>query len=290
MKYIFIVNPTSGKGKALKISNNIEKICKQENIDYEIKYTKAQGDATNIAKEYFDEENILYSVGGDGNVSEILNGIIGSKNMLGIIPAGSGNDFYKTLKKEDEEIKTIDIGKINDKYFINIACIGIDADVANNISLMKKKHIPVSQLYNASLIYTFFKYKFKKLKFNINNNEHNGEYTILTICNGQYYGGGYRISTRAKLNDGLLDIYFVKKISKIKIPGFVIKLKKEKHESLEIFNIEKSKSITISSKDEIACNVDGETILDNKFEIDIIPNAIKIYNNKELTNKFLKLR
>ena len=96
-------------------------------------------------------------------MNEVLNGIVGSKNLFGILPAGSGNDFHRVLMAMDEISPTIDIGKINDRYFINIACIGIDADVANNVSIMKKTKIPPSQIYNISILYTFFKYKYKYL-------------------------------------------------------------------------------------------------------------------------------
>ena len=89
MKYIFIVNPESAKGNAMKIIGNIEKVCKQEHIEYEVCYTLAQGDATRLAQSYKDDENIIYAVGGDGTLSEVLNGVIGTKNKIGIIPAGS---------------------------------------------------------------------------------------------------------------------------------------------------------------------------------------------------------
>ena len=99
MKYIFIVNPESAKGNAMKIIGNIEKICKQRKIEYEVCYTLAQGDATRLTQSYKEEKNIIYAVGGDGTLSEVLNGVIGTKNKLGIIPAGSGNDFYRTIKE-----------------------------------------------------------------------------------------------------------------------------------------------------------------------------------------------
>ena len=113
MKHIFIVNPTAGKGKALNTVKQIEKICKERNIEYEIHYTKASKDATKIARKYFLKKYIIFSVGGDGTLNEVVNGIIGSKNMLGVIPCGSGNDFYKTLEKIDDEYPVIDVGKIN---------------------------------------------------------------------------------------------------------------------------------------------------------------------------------
>ena len=62
----------------------------------------------------------------------------------------------------------IDLGKINDTYFINVACTGLDAEVGNNVDILRNTFIPTSQLYNASIIYTFVKFKFKKVIFKTN--------------------------------------------------------------------------------------------------------------------------
>lgn len=88
---------------------------------------------------------------------------MGSENYLGVIPVGTGNDFYKSILKQNTEMyEKIDVAQINDKYFINIACFGIDADVGNNTKIIKNKLIPIKQRYNASLIYTFLNTKTKK--------------------------------------------------------------------------------------------------------------------------------
>lgn len=288
MKHIFIVNPSSGKGKALKIINNIEKVCREENFEYQIYITSGPGDATKIAKKFKFSQNIIYSVGGDGTLNEVVNGIVGSKNILGIIPCGSGNDFYKTLDKIEDSMPLIDVGKINKKYFINIVSVGIDAEVAKNVSLMKKFKIPPSQIYNASIVYTFFKYKFKNIDIEIDAQKVNGKCTILTVCNGKVYGGGYKIAPSALLNDGYFDVYFVDKINKPLIPYLIGLLKKGKHEPHK--KVHKSKATRIKFKccHDLVCNVDGEIIIDNNFDIKLIKDALLISNDKKLIQRFLK--
>ncbi len=289
MKYIFIVNPTSGNGKALKVVQNIKNVCLENKYDYEIHFTSGANDATKIARKYRFSQNIIFSVGGDGTLNEVVNGIVGSKNMLGVIPCGSGNDFYKTLDLIDDPMPLIDVGKINNKYFINIVSIGIDAEVADNVSKMKKIKIPPSQIYNASIVYTFFKYKFKNINVEIDeNNIKNGKCTILTICNGRVYGGGYKIAPDALLTDGYFDVYFVDKICKPLIPFIIGLLKKGTHESHK--NVHKSKATRVKFKCpyDLVCNVDGEIIVDNKFDIKILKSELLIYNDKKLIKRFLK--
>ena len=288
MKHVFIVNPVSGRGKALKVSLGIKKICEAEKLDYEIHYTNGPKDATKIAKKVKGSKNIIYSVGGDGTLNEVLNGVIGTKNMLAVIPAGSGNDFYRTLSKMDDEMPLIDVGKVNGKYFLNVVSIGIDAEVAKNAEVMKKLKVPTSQIYNASIVYTFFKYKFKDIEFSVDNTRSKNKCTILTICNGKMYGGGYKIAPEALLSDGYFDVYIVDKISKPTLPFLLGKLKKGTHESLKEVHKSKATKIKFKCDYDLVCNVDGEIIIDRKFNIKILPKSLLIYNNKKLINRFMK--
>ena len=280
MKHIFIINTLAGRGKYIKLLPNIEKVCKEEKLDYEIRYITEKLSGKDIALEYKNEENVIYSVGGDGTLTKILQGIVGTKNKLGVIPAGSGNDTYRTIRMLPEGETLIDIAKINDIYFINVACTGLDAEVANNVDKLRKTKIPTSQLYNASIVYTFVKYKFKKIKIKTSVKEIEDSYSILSVCNGGYYGGGYNIAPKAQMTDGLLDIYYVEKMPKLKIIPLLLKLKKGKHEGKRKIHKFRTNHIEIELQENITFNIDGEKLTDNHFVIDIIPKAITVYNNK----------
>lgn len=288
MKYIFIVNSNAGKGKYKKVIPNIENACKESNLEYEIRYITENVSGLDIAKEYKDEENIIYSVGGDGTLTKILPGIIGTKNKLGVIPAGSGNDTYKAIKALPKGENTIDLGKINDTYFINVACTGLDAEVANNLDKFRETIIPASQLYTVSLFYTFCSYKFKKVIFKTKIKNISSRYSIISICNGAFYGGGYNIAPKSQLTDGLLDIYYVEKMNKFKMIPLMLKLKKGKHEGKKRVHKFRTNHIELEIEQNVTFNVDGEKLENNKFIIDILPKAITVYNNNELVEKIMQ--
>ena len=288
MMYIFIVNKLAGKGSYTKIVPQIEKVCKKRNIEYEIRYITENLDAATIARQYEKEENIIYIVGGDGTLTRVLSGIVGTKNKLGVIPSGSGNDTYRAISKLPQKETEIDLGKINDTYFINVACTGIDAEVANNVDKMKKMKIPPSQIYNASILYTFLKFKFKRMKLKTEIKTIDEPYTILSICNGSYYGGGYNISPKSELTDGVLEIYYAEKMFKISMIPLILKLKKGKHVGKRKVHKFRTNHVEIEFNEDVTFNVDGEKLTDSKFVINIKEKAITVINDIEFVNEIIK--
>ena len=287
MKYIFIINPKAGREKYKEILPNIKLACDRRSINYEIRYVNDNLNTEQIAREYQDEENVIYVVGGDGSLTKTLPGIVGTKNKLGIIPAGSGNDTYKAIKKLPKGETNIDLGKVNDIYFINTACTGLDAEVGNNIDNLRNTKIPTSQLYNASIIYTFASYKFKKIKFITKTKKLEEKYSMVSICNGNFYGGGFNIAPKAKLTDGLFDIYYAEKINKIRMIPLLLKVKKGMHEGKRHIHKFRSNHIELELEEEITFNVDGEKLKGKKFVIDLIPKAIAVYNDIDLVNEIM---
>lgn len=287
MKYIFIVNPNSGNRDYDLIKERIQKAM--EGLDYEIKITKSPNHATRIALKYKnDEDTVVYSVGGDGTLNEVINGLAQGKCKLGIIPTGSGNDFYKSLQKYSKKESTIDLGIINDSfYFINIASIGFDAEVCYSANLIKESGRFKKIAYYLGIIKTFVKFKFQDYELEINNQKINGKYTIIAICNGRYYGGGFQIAPLASFDDDLFDVYLADKMGRLRLITVLLKLMKAKHERSKLVKKVRTTHIKLTSDKEMIINIDGEIIKSKVADIKIIPNAITIYNDKELVNRII---
>ena len=287
MKYVFIINPASGKTDYNKIKENIIKTL--ENEDYEIYETKAPKEAIQIANRFKNEENtIVYSVGGDGTLNEVVNGIAEGKCKLGIIPTGSGNDFYRTLKEAQTENVRLDLGKVNGRYFINIASVGMDAETCNNANKIKSK-IKLHSSYYLALIHTFLTFKSKSLKLKIDKNVYAGDYIIAAICNGKYYGGGFKIAPVASFDDNQFDIYLVSKAGKLKLIKILLALLKSAHEKYNEVRKYTGKNITITSENNLIVNIDGEITISKNIEIEMIEDALIIYNNNKLVQKIMNI-
>ena len=287
MKYIFLLNRFSLKKKLDFVSNKIKNIAEDKELDYIIEVNSLEESTEDILEKYKNSKNIIIAVGGDGTINRVLNSIVGTENILGFIPYGTGNDFYKAaLELLDDGINEIDLGKINDKYFINVVCFGIDADIGNNENIIHSKIIPEKQRYNLSLVYHFAKYKVRDMKVTIGDNIYSDSYTTVCVCNGRFYGGGYKVGYNSSLTDKKLDVYLVSKMRKAKMIPLILGMNKGKHEKSKYtkkFSVDK---LLIESDKEITCNFDGDQLTSKIFDIKLIPKGISIYYNKELIYNF----
>lgn len=288
MKYIFLLN-SFGKRNIKDIYQKIDVAAKNLNIDYKIEVNSDNQSTEEILEKYKDTKNIIVAVGGDGMINKVLNSIVGTNNILGYIPYGTGNDLDKTVKETlPSGENKIDLVKINERYFINIACFGIDAEIANDDSFIHNRFIPRKERYNAGVVYHFLKYTPKKMEIRINDEIIDDKFTTVVACNARYYGGGYKIGPTSLINDGVLEVYMLKELAKIKMAKTILSTKEGNHINSPYVRQIKTQSLTIKSPNEISSNIDGEILTANTFNIDIIHNGIDIYNNQDLIEKVLR--
>lgn len=291
MKYIFLVNTFSLKDETQEVIDRIEITCVHLGLDYVIETNNENVSTEDICKKYKNSKNIIIAIGGDGTINRVLNGIVNTDNVLGFIPYGTGNDFYRTHKDDIEEgINTFDLVKINDKYFINIACFGIDADIANESDIIHSKIIPKSQRYNVGILYHFLKYKARPMRILIDSEIYEKEWTTVAVCNAKYYGGGYKISPNSDLTDGQVEVYLVEKMPKIRMAKTIMSMKDSSHEKSKHVKKIKTNKLTIESKTPFACNIDGEDLVSDRFDIEVIPKGMKVYYNQELIDGISRVR
>lgn len=287
MKYIFVINSFTLRDEINEVIHRIKDFCVRKNMEFEVEINNEDNSTEDIVRKYKKCGYTIVAVGGDGMINRVLNALVGTNNTLGFIPCGTGNDFYRSALKEiKKETEECDVIKINDRYFINVACFGIDADVANNKGLIKSKIIPKSQRYNVSVINSFLKYEPRHFILKMNNEEIEGDFATVAVCNGGYYGSGYNISPNFKLNNGLIDVYAVEDDNKFNIMKMILSMKKGKHEKYKKVHKFQTNKLTLISKTPINSNIDGEELESKKFNIEV-KGKIKIYMNRELIN-FIK--
>ena len=277
MKYIYLVNRFNFKDKTAQIVDQLKKTSEEFGRSYEIIVSDTRQEALSLKDRFKDSGDIVTAIGGDGSVNHILNQIVGTKNILSYIPIGTGNDFYRAnLEDLEDGVHDVDIIRINERYFINVACFGIDADIANDEKFIHNRFIPESMRYNAGVVYHFLTYKPRKMKIECGDQVIEKELTTAVVGNAKYYGGGYNVSPKGKIDDGVMEILLVDKLNKVKMASIILSMKNAGHLKNPALHTLTGDRVVISSDEVFGANIDGETLKAKRFELEMIPKGMKL--------------
>ncbi len=280
-----IINPVAG-GITVRKSRDIIDFFKRNTASASVDYTTKPHEATNLAqmavKQNFDA---IVAVGGDGTVNEVVNGIAGAQVALGIIPGGSANDFSKELNIPanlteacqtiiESNTKRIDMGKVNDRYFINVAGVGLDAQVseAANESTFKVKGW---LLYVFALSKVLIASQPKEFNLALDGKSRRIKAWQISVGNGGQFGGGMKIAPIADTSDGLFDVCVIKDVSKWSVFYYLPLVILGKHLSLSNVALYRAKEVEIIS---LGClgHADGEVIKGDIFKFELLPQALDV--------------
>lgn len=280
MKHIFIMYD-------IKKMHDFEKYIHKtmQGLDYLIQYTHSQQEIIQFIKQLSQPARI-YSVGGDGALNIVVQATVHTQHEVVVIPLGTGNDFCRMLTKEKNPVTLlkqslkcqaipIDTIALNDLYFINSACFGVDSIIATHVH--DTPHIPLvpdSKSYIVSILQHVFQYQFDEIVIEGDGQLlYKGPVTLCTFNNGQYYGGGFPIIPHANIQDGYMDICVVDKVPKSKIPyllTFLLRRLLHKRKEVHFFKV---KEAHISSH--ITCNMDGDEVRGEEFDLKVMPQSIQ---------------
>jgi len=260
--YHIIVNPTAGRGQAMARVPVLSKFFDNHHIAYKVLQTTAPRDAIDKVKHITAEGSQgIIGIGGDGTIQEIIAGLANAQNNainipLAILPCGSGNDFVLTLSKHPPSTEAImnaiiknrtrrvDIIRANDMAYLNIGNIGLDARIVQRAITLKERYGRYA--YLAAVYKCIARHENLPLTIEIDGVTHENKYTLVAVCNGQYYGGGMCIAPHAKIDDGRITLVLAEAMSRLKtmliFPTLLVKL----HGRLNAVSFTTCKKLTIT--------------------------------------------
>jgi YegS/Rv2252/BmrU family lipid kinase len=276
-RFTFIVNPAAGKGVGKKVFNSLLGELDRTSTSYDIVETTAPGHATEAARTA--STPVIVSVGGDGTINEIANGITGSTKTLGIIPAGSGNDFIKSIgvpRRPLQALQTllqgatrpVDIGTVRcttarerggnfaPRLFVNGVGVGFDAAVA-----ARTREIPFlsgTALYVLAVLQTLGKYAPPKFKIQFDGSSHEVRGLLIAVGNGKCAGGGFYLTPDARVDDGFLDVCSVDEKNIFQILGLMPRVMRGKHHNVPGVKFFRERGLVISADEPFYVHADGE--------------------------------
>ena len=290
-KIIFIINPISGHHNKNNFPNLVEKHIDKNQYEYSIVFTEYAGHATELTmKAIEDDFDYIAAVGGDGTINEVAKCLIGKRQILVIVPLGSGNGLARHLElpfKPERLIKEvinkgkvykIDTAVMNDIPFISIAGIGFDALIADYFAKDENRGF---MTYAKLITEKYPNYRQKEYTLILDD-----EKTIeckpffVTFANSSQFGYNAEISPKASVQDGLIDVCIFKKPNILEVPIVATYFLAKQIDKSNFIDIYKAKKIKVTRKVAEVANIDGEAVeMSKDITVEIIPLSLNILLN-----------
>ena len=233
-----------------------------------------------------EKPDAIVSLGGDGTHHYVLNGMVGSEIPLGIIPAGSGNDFAKGLGIPTQaraaaevlcagNIRRIDLGRAGNSVYGCIAGAGFDS-VVTRYANERVRHLRGPWAYAWSILRCLKSYRPEPLKIVSDVQEFLGEVIFAVVGNNVSYGGGIHLTPRAKLDDGLLDVCIVPYMGKLEFLRWVPRAYRGEHLKHPRIIYFQARKVSLSTTSRLELFGDGEFMQELPATIEIVPRALPV--------------
>ena len=302
MKHLFIVNPAAGKcDRTVQIRDAVSKLFEGKDEEYEVKVSKGPGDCIRIARDAAKQGTPvrIYACGGDGTLNEVINGVAGCDHVsVTHYPAGSGNDFIKIFDEprafrdlerllDCEEVEFDLIQCCADDricYAVNIVSIGLDARIAAGMGNYRR--IPMvsgSGAYYLSTAVNLCKGIHRRYEIYVNGEIISGPQTLICICNGRWYGGGFNPVPDAEPDDGLLDVLVIRDVNLLQVAKIIGKYKEGKYAQYpDLIRYLRTDSIHILCTEQSVVNLDGEALHGVQVDFSLAPHKLRFFYPKGL--------
>ncbi len=291
-----IVNPVAGRGHAAQVAREACHALEAMGVAFDVVETAAPNQAVALAEQAsLAGCQPVVAVGGDGTVHEVLNGLVrahvngGPVGTMGVIPAGSGNDFHYMLRHRPDGLQTacrllgesktrlIDVGRVDDRYFANGVGIGFDAAV--NIVSRKHRRLRGLALYLLSALETIFVYyKAPLVALDYDGTLMTQRMLMVSVSNGRRMGGGFMVAPQAEIDDGLLDLCLAREISRPRILALIPHVIRGTHTNKPPVKMARARRVVVTSGDDLPSHVDGEiyTTAAHRLEMEILPKRLNV--------------
>ncbi len=285
MLYI-IVNEKAGSGAGAAVFERVCALLKEKQIPFRFARTEYPGHATELADAAVNAgETEIVSVGGDGTLFEVVNGLAGRFVTLYFVPCGTGNDFVRVLHLPKDPVEAlgaqlsgiprkIDVGRLNDMHFINVSGSGFDVEVLRQAARFKKLGKGLLP-YLLGIFAALRHFRALPLEITADGKTEKTEVTIFSVGNGCYIGGGMKAVPHALPDDGLFDVVIAKKFSRPAILRMLTKFIPGKHTSLPGIREFRCREISFRCPG-MVLDVDGELIPVDEAHYQLLPGALGV--------------
>ncbi|NHM14847.1 diacylglycerol/lipid kinase family protein [Xiamenia xianingshaonis] len=293
---LLIANPVAQNGRSASLVDRVAGLLRGRlpRDSFRVELTKRAGHAVDIAREAQGVDTVLV-LGGDGIVHEAANGLMArpadDRPVLGVIASGSGNDFAKAIGIPFEveqacetllacEPRSIDVGQVNDRFFVETLSFGLDAAIALDTVVRRKKTGRTgTALYMESgfdqLLHHLDTFDYA---LRVDNGETKlGQSITFAVQNGPYYGGGFKVCPDAQLDDGAFDLCIAHPpIGVLRACWLFLQAKDGRHTKSRQVEMLRATSLHLEFSEEPPAQTDGERLRGTSFDVRMHPSALRV--------------
>jgi len=280
----------NGKSAAEPAIRDAVGLLKRRGYPIDVSVTWELGDARRHAREAAHSgTDVVIAGGGDGTIHEIANGILSAqepvRTAVAVLPLGTANDFARScgvplndpaaalMLAAEGEVHNIDVGRVNERVFVNVATGGFGAEVTTSTPAQMKRVLG-SAAYSLMGLVTSLKVHAWHTKVRLDDELHEGRVIVLAVGNARQAGGGYALTPYAYINDGLLDVMMVHDVELSRFGSVLAELGDMRRESNRFVTYRQVERIHLETEESLQLNLDGEPLRGKRFDFEVVPGRL----------------
>lgn len=286
IRAVIVFNPIAGQ--AASFENDIRAardIWREHGWQVDMRPTEGPGDGTRLAREAAEQGyDVVVAAGGDGTVNEVVNGLANTKTALAALPVGTVNVWVREIGMPlqpraaaeailQAQARPIDLGRAGERYFLLMSGVGIDAAVTAEVRADEKRRFGVLA-YLKTTLSVLGRFRGTAARITVDGRTIRGRVLLVVLGNSQLYGGVVKITARASLDDGLLDVCIIKGNSLWSAPFRLLSIITQRYNLDPKIDYHRAREIKIAARHQLPVQVDGDHIGYTPMEFSAVPGAL----------------
>jgi diacylglycerol kinase (ATP) len=287
VKLTVLFNPAAGRGQARRVLESARDEWRLLAVEVVVRESRSPQHLVELAREAAREKPAsLVSVGGDGTHHHVLNGLLGSDVPLALISAGTGNDLAGGLGIPADArkaarvavggaLRRMDVVRVGKRLCAGVAGAGFDS-VVNRYANESVTWLRGRPAYLWAILRCLGRSRSNLLRLEAEGQSFRGEALFAVVANNARYGGGVRITPRARLDDGLLDVCIVPPMGLMELLRWVPRAYRGEHLRHPRVVYFQTTRVTLASEDRLELFADGEFLQELPATLEALPRAIAV--------------
>ena len=287
MRIINLVNPAAKRGQARRLLARALEVFRRQDVHFDVSESQSSRHLMELARRAREEKpDLIVSAGGDGTHHYVINGLFGSEIPVGMLPMGTGNDFAKGVGMPMDvhaaaatllncPVREIDLAQAGAAVYGCIAGVGFDSTVTRYAN-EHARWLSGSLAYTWSLLCCMPEYRPQQLEITADGESFSEEVLFAVVGNNSSYGGGIRLTPRARLDDGILDICIVPYLSRLELLRWVPRAYRGQHLNHPRIKYLHARKITLRATSRMELFGDGEFLQELPATIEVLPSALRV--------------